>query len=100
VFTSALAGHRPDGTLPEGAAAQARQCLANILAVLAEAGLGAGNILRLDIRVCERAHLAEVLAARDAALAGAGAPCAASVSIVAGFREPSILVEIEAIAAG
>ena len=39
VLTSGQLGVRPDGSLPEGALDQARQCFANCAAILAEAGL-------------------------------------------------------------
>ncbi len=47
VFVSGSTGIRPDGTIPEGAEAQARQTLDTIEAALTEAGATIGDIVRV-----------------------------------------------------
>lgn len=75
-------GVRPDGSLPEGALDQARQCFANCAAILAEAGLGPGHVLRVNGFVTERAHFPDYMAARDEFLAGVAVLPASTLVIV------------------
>ncbi|MEM9049484.1 MAG: RidA family protein [Pseudomonadota bacterium] len=100
VLTSGQLGLAPDGSLAPDAEGQTRQCFTNILAILAEAGLDARHILRVNAFVTDRAHMAGYMAARDAAFAGIDPPPASTLMIVAGFTRPDFLVEVEAIAAG
>lgn len=88
-----------DGTIPEGPEAQARLCLSNIDAILAEAGAGRAEVLRLNAFVTDRAHMAGYMAARDDWVAGLTVLPASTLVIVAGFTRPEFLVEIEATAA-
>ncbi|HYD36657.1 MAG TPA: RidA family protein [Allosphingosinicella sp.] len=44
LYLSGQIGARADGSLPDGIEAQARQVMANVGAVLAEAGLGFGHV--------------------------------------------------------
>lgn len=99
VALSGQLGLASDGTVPEGAEAQARLCLANIDAILAEAGAARGDILRLNAYVTDRAHMPGYMAARDAWLAGVAVLPASTLMIVGGFTRPEFLVEIEALAA-
>ncbi|HSF63434.1 MAG TPA: RidA family protein, partial [Paracoccaceae bacterium] len=66
VVTSGQLALLPDGTVPEGAAAQARQCLLQITAILEQAGMGPADVIRLNAFVTDRAHMAAYMAARDA----------------------------------
>ncbi|MEL6235140.1 MAG: RidA family protein [Pseudomonadota bacterium] len=100
VLTSGQLGLAADGSLAADAEGQAQQCFANILAILAEAGLDARHILRVNAFVTDRAHMAGYMAARDAIFAGIDPPPASTLMIVTGFTRPDFLVEIEAIAAG
>jgi len=99
VATSGQLGVRPDGSVPAGAEAQAAQCLANIEVILAEAGMGRAQVVRLNAYVTYRAHMAGYMAARDAWLAGLTTLPASTLMIVSGFTRPEFLVEVEAIAA-
>ncbi|MEM8648188.1 MAG: RidA family protein [Pseudomonadota bacterium] len=99
VVTSGQLGIMADGTIPEGSEAQAGVCFASIDAILGEAGLGRGNIMRLNAYVTGREHMAGYMAARDAYLAGAGHTPASTLMIVSGFTRPEFVVEIEALAA-
>jgi enamine deaminase RidA (YjgF/YER057c/UK114 family) len=100
VVTSGQLGVRPDDSVPEGAEAQARLCLAHCAAILAEAGMGPADVIRINAFVTDRAHMAGYMAARDAWLAGVARLPASTLVIVAGFTRPEFLVEVEVTAAG
>jgi enamine deaminase RidA (YjgF/YER057c/UK114 family) len=99
VVTSGQLGLRADDTLPEGARAQADQCFANCAAILAEAGMGPADAIRINAFVTDRAHMAGYMAARDAWLAGVARLPASTLVIVTGFTRPEFLVEVEVTAA-
>jgi enamine deaminase RidA (YjgF/YER057c/UK114 family) len=99
IAVSGQLGMAADGTVPEGAEAQARLCLGNIDAILAAAGAARGDVLRLNAYVTGRAHMAGYMAARDAWIDGLAALPASTLMIVAGFTRPEFLVEVEALAA-
>ena len=100
VVASGQLGVGPDDTAPEGAEAQAALCFANIDAILAEAGMGRANVVRLNAYVTDRAHMAGYMAARDAWLAEVTRLPASTLVIVSGFTRPEFVVEIEVLAAG
>ena len=99
VLTSGQLGLAADGSVPEGAQAQAEICFANIDAILAEAGLDRAHILRLNAFVTDRSHMQGYMAARDAYLEGLEVLPASTLVIVSGFTREEFVVEIEAIAA-
>ncbi len=99
VATSGQLGIRPDGSVPKGAQAQAEACFANIATILAEAGMGPGDVIRLNAYVTDRAHMAGYMAARDEWLAAVTPPPASTLMIVTGFTREEFLVEVEALAA-
>ncbi|CAN7547922.1 Rid family hydrolase [Devosia sp. LjRoot16] len=97
VFCSGQIGIRADGTIPPDCAGQARVCFDNIAAVLAEAGMGFGDVVKLNAFVTGREHLAEYMKVRNE-LFPEPFP-ASTLMIVSGFARPEFVVEIEAIAA-
>ncbi|MGF1660184.1 MAG: RidA family protein [Rubrimonas sp.] len=97
VAVSGQLGVGPDDVAPEGAEAQARLCFANIAAILAEAGMGLGDVIRLNAYVTGREHLAGYMRARDAVVGDP--PPASTLMIVSGFARPEFVVEVEALAA-
>jgi enamine deaminase RidA (YjgF/YER057c/UK114 family) len=99
VVASGQLGIRPDGSVPEGAEAQARLCLSNCAAILAEAGMGPADVIRINAFVTAREHMAGYMAARDAWLAGVFRLPASTLVIVVGFTRPEFLVEVEVTAA-
>ncbi len=58
LFCSGQLGIGPDDTIPADAGAQADLCFANIGAVLAEAGMGFEDLVRINAYVTDRAHRA------------------------------------------
>ncbi|MBN9360421.1 MULTISPECIES: Rid family hydrolase [unclassified Devosia] len=97
VFCSGQIGIRADGTIPPDCATQTRVCFDNIAAVLAEAGMGLGDVVKLNAFVTGREHLAEYMKVRNE-LFPEPFP-ASTLMIVSGFARPEFVVEIEAIAA-
>ena len=97
VFCSGQLGIGPDGRIPEDVEAQALLCFDAIAAILAEAGMGLRDLVRVNAYVTGRQHLAGYMRARDKVI---GAPPPAStLMIVSGFARPEFVVEIEAVAA-
>ncbi len=99
VLASGQLGVGPDGTVPPDAAGQARHCFANCAAILAEAGMGPGDVVRINAFVTDRAHMPAYMAARDEWLAGVGRLPASTLVVVSGFTRPEFLVEVEVTAA-
>jgi enamine deaminase RidA (YjgF/YER057c/UK114 family) len=88
----------PDDHIPEDVASQTELCFANIAAVLAEAGLGLKDIVRINAYVTDRAYLKDYMVVRDRLVADP--PPASTLMIVSGFARPEFKVEVEVIAAG
>ncbi|MEC9342942.1 MAG: RidA family protein, partial [Pseudomonadota bacterium] len=96
VLCSGQLGITREDAVPEDAGDQARLCFANIEAILAEAGMGLADIVRINAYVTHRDHLAPYMAVRNALFA-VPAP-ASTLMIVSGFARPEFKVEIEAVA--
>lgn len=98
VHVSGQVGIGADGTPAEGIGAQTRQAVANVHAVLSEAGLGPEHI------VSQRVYLTSgesVPGFVEAAAEFVGAdPPATTLLVVAGLADPALLVEVEAVAVG
>ncbi|WP_172332203.1 RidA family protein [Mangrovicoccus sp. HB161399] len=97
--TSGQLGLAADGTVPEGVEAQARICFANISAILAEAGMGPENAVRINAYVTGREHMAGYMEIRDEWLAGTDRLPASTLMVVSGFTRPEFVVEVEVLAA-
>jgi gluconolactonase len=85
---------RPDGTLADGFEAQAAVAFDNLLAVVAEAGMAASDLVKVTAFATEPGQVAVFRAVRDRKLGG-HAPAATYLE-VAGLARPDYLVEIEA----
>lgn len=55
LYLSGQIGARPDGSLPDGIEAQARQAMDNVGAVLGEAGLGFGDVFHCLVMLADMA---------------------------------------------
>ena len=101
VVTSGQLGIDAGGAVPEGARAQADLCFGACAAILAEAGMGPADVIRINAFVTDRAHMAGYMAARDAWLGGRPdhALPASTLVIVTGFTRPEFVVEVEVTAA-
>lgn len=98
VFCSGQLGIDANGVIPEDCEGQTKLCFDNIAAILAEAGLGLADIIRINAYVTDRKYLPQYMGVRNA-LFGQPYP-ASTLMIVSGFARPEFVVEIEAIAAG
>ncbi len=96
VFCSGQLGIGLDGTIPESAAAQTELCFRAIGAILAEAGMGFGDLIRLNAYVADRTYLSAYMAMRDRYIREPWP--ASTLMIVAGFSRPEFKVEVEALA--
>jgi 2-iminobutanoate/2-iminopropanoate deaminase len=94
---SGQVGATPDGTILKGFEAQARQCWANIIAILTAAGMGVEDLVKVDIFVTSADVVAASRKIRDEALKGAEP--ASTFLVVAALAHPDLVVEIEAVAA-
>lgn len=94
-------GIHPDGTLAEGLAAQLDTALANVDRALAAAGMGREHLMKITVYLVPNTPeaVATYRACRDKWV-GDAEPPAATLLIVAGLAAPSLLVEVDAIAAG
>lgn len=97
VVTSGQLGITAGGTVPADVTGQADLCFRAIDAILAEAGMGFADVVRLNAFVTHREDFAAYMAVRDRWV---GDPLPAStLVIVSGFTRPEFLVEVEATAA-
>ncbi len=101
VATSGQLGIDAESHVPDGAEAQADLCFSACGAILAEAGMGPADVIRINAFVTDRTHMAGYMAARDRWLAGrpADALPASTLVIVSGFTRPEFVVEVEVTAA-
>lgn len=97
LLVSGQLGVSADDAVPEDAEAQAALCFDNIAAILAEAGMTLGDIVRINAYVTDRDHLGAYMRARDRYVGDP--PPASTLMIVSGFARPEFKVEIEVIAA-
>ena len=97
LHVSGQVGMSADGVLPEDAAGQCRNAFANVLAVMAGAGMGPADIVSLTTFLTGPEHLPAYRAAREAAF-GDVAP-ASTMVYVAGLVDPKMVIEVQAVAA-
>jgi 2-iminobutanoate/2-iminopropanoate deaminase len=94
---SGQVGATPDGTILKGFEAQAKQCWANVTALLAAGGMGVEDLVKVNIFVASADVVAASRKIRDEALKGAEP--ASTYLVVAALAHPDLVVEIEAVAA-
>ena len=97
VFTSGQLAIAADESIPETVTAQTELCFAHIAAILAGAGMGLSDIVRINAFVTDRAHMKDYMAVRDRLVSAP--PPASTLVIVSGFTRPEFLVEVEVTAA-
>ncbi|MDJ1158363.1 RidA family protein [Chelatococcus sp. SYSU_G07232] len=97
VVTSGQLGIAADDRIPEDAGEQAELCFRALGAILAEAGMDYGDIIRINAYVTDRAHMKPYMEVRDR-FVGAPPP-ASTLVIVSGFTRPEFKVEVEVTAA-
>ena len=97
VFVSGTPGMLPDGSYPDGITAQAEQAWKNVLAILAEAGMGVKDLVKVTHYLVQQEDIKDYVVVRARYL-GDARP-ASMLLVVPGLVKPEILVEIEACAA-
>ena len=97
LHTAGVVPVRPDGTVPETVAEQAQVVWTNLLAILAEAGMVASDVVAVTTYVVVGEQLPPIMAERDRALDGHLA--ASTLITVPALARPEWLVEISLIAA-
>lgn len=97
LYLSGQVGVKPDGSTVKGVEGQIDQAFRNVLALLAEAGMGPADIVRLNGYLVRPE---DVKAYRDIRVRHLGsAEPASTLVIVAGLASSDWLVEVEAVAA-
>ena len=97
LFVSGQLGIGRDDAVPEDAGAQAELCFRAIGEILAEAGMGFADIVRINAYVSGREHLQPYMVVRDRYVGTP--PPASTLMIVQGFARPEFKVEVEIVAA-
>lgn len=97
LFTTGQVGVDADGRIATDIQEQCELAWTNILAILAEAGMDAGDLVRVNAYLTDRSYIEPYRIVRDALLKP---PYPAStVLVVKELALPEFLVEIEAVAA-
>jgi len=96
LYVSGQVGISPSGELPESFEGQCRQAIANVKAVLEDAGMTLADIVKMSFLLVRREDMADLVAVRKDLLDGVR-PAITTV-IVAGLVSPQWLVEVEAVA--
>ncbi|MEQ1881653.1 MAG: Rid family hydrolase [Burkholderiales bacterium] len=97
VFTAGTPGIMPDGSYPHGITAQAEQAWKNILAILAEAGMGVKDLVKVTHYLVRQEDIKDYVVVRARYLRDARP--ASMLTMVPALVKPEMLVEIEAVAA-
>jgi 2-iminobutanoate/2-iminopropanoate deaminase len=98
LYVSGQVGVKPDGKTAAGDAAQCEQAWANLKNVLAGAGMGVDDIVKINAYVTRADLIAAYRTARDKAV-GQAVPPASTLVVVAALADPAWVVEIECVAA-
>lgn len=97
LFVAGQTGMRPDGSIPASIEEQADQTWKNVSAILAEGGMGIGDLVKVTSFVIGANNLKKYGAVRDKYL-GDHRPTT-TLLVVSGLARPEYLVEVEALAA-
>jgi 2-iminobutanoate/2-iminopropanoate deaminase len=97
VPVSGTPGMLPDGSYSKGITAQAEQAWKSVLAILAEAGMGLKDLVKVTHYLVRQEDIKDYVVVRARYL-GDARP-ASMLLVVPGLVKPEILVEVEAYAA-
>lgn len=89
-------GARPDGHVPEGVAEQMEQMWDNLFAVLAHAGMGHRDLVKISVFLVDQRDVKLWRQVRDRRMQGHA--CAATLLVVRGLASPQLHCELEAVA--
>ena len=97
IFVSGQTGRRPDGTLPEGMAAQAKQGLENMKAVLETAGSSMDKVVKCLVFVTDISKFGEMNDVYRTYFPSDRSPARSTVE-VSSLANKDMLFEVEAVA--
>ena len=97
LFVSGQVGVNPDGSFADGPTAQMEAAWRNVLAILEAAGMGAGDLVKVNAYLTRAEDTGAYREVRDRMLAGAEP--ASTLLVITALAHPDWLVEIEAVAA-
>jgi 2-iminobutanoate/2-iminopropanoate deaminase len=97
LYMAGQLGERPDGTISDDFTEQACQIWTNIKAILSEAQMDIGDIVKVVSYVVGERHIQPYVAAHREALGPHMPPW--TLVVVAALGSPKYLVEVEAVAA-
>jgi 2-iminobutanoate/2-iminopropanoate deaminase len=97
VFCSGQLGIERDGTIPEDVETQTRLCFKAIRAILEEARMTLGDVVRINAYVSSVDYLPGYMKVRDEFVGDP--PPASTLMVVQAFARPQFKVEVEAVAA-
>lgn len=95
VFTSGQLARGADGTIAGGIEAQAKQVMANLVAVLADNGCTPADVVKVTAWLTDASYGAAFNTAYREVF---GEPYPARSTVVSGLLAPDALIEVEAIA--
>lgn len=98
LYTAGQAGVRPDGSLPEGFEQQHEQVWLNTLAILADAGMGPEDIVRLTVYSTDPEGLKFLKVHREKFLKPGHTPTSTWL-VVSRLANPGWVVEMDTVAA-
>ena len=98
LYVSGQFGVAPDGTLPEDFVGQLDQAMNNVEALLAAAGMGKENIVKITYFLARKDDF-PLLGQKRRERWARSEPPAVTAIVVAGLARPEYLVEIEVVAA-
>ena len=97
LHVSGQVGVAPDGSIPDDADRQTRNCFENVLGVLAAEGMTAQDLVSITTYAVAGQALGSVRQIRDEVLGGI-APASTFV-YVSGLADPRLVIEVQAVAA-
>lgn len=97
LFVSGQVATRDDGSVPDGIEDQTRQVIANMTALLAEAGMTTADVIKYTIFLTDERHQPGFVSAAAGLLTMP--PPAVTLLIVKALADQKYLLEVEAIAA-
>jgi len=98
LFTAGQVGVRPDGSIPESFEEQHEQVWKNTLAILADAGMGPEDIVRINVYSTDPDGLKWLKPHREKYLKQGHTPASTWV-VITQLANPKLVVEMETVAA-
>jgi enamine deaminase RidA (YjgF/YER057c/UK114 family) len=98
LYVSGQVGTAPDGTIQQGITAQAEQCWKNIVAVLKNAGMDLGDVVKVTTFLTSKDYIGPSREVRARYQVDNYRP-ASTLLVIDALATPDFLIEIEAVAA-